>query len=54
MYFPGDDKRSPAKIPLRVFLMGWSRHDPIHAADMLKALPERADDPETAAWVATR
>ena len=51
MHFQGDAKRSPAQLPLKVFLMGWSLHDPIHVADMLKALPERADDPELAAWV---
>jgi len=51
MHFQGDAKRSPAQLPLKVFLMGWSLHDPIHVADMLKALPERADDPERAAWV---
>ncbi|MDO8613459.1 MAG: hypothetical protein Q7R32_11660, partial [Dehalococcoidia bacterium] len=51
MHFQGDAKRSPANLPLKAFLMGWSLHDPIHVADMLKALPERADDPELAAWV---
>ena len=51
MHFQGDAKRSPAALPLKVFLMGWSLHDPIHVADMLKALPERADDPELAAWL---
>ncbi len=51
LHFRGDAKRSPADLPLRVFLLGWSLHDPIHAADMLKALPQRANDPELAAWV---
>src|SRR5437867_1848587 len=51
MHFQGDNKRSPAQLPLKAFLMGWSLHDPIHAADMLKALPERAADPEIQAWV---
>ena len=51
MHFQGDAKRSPAQLPLKVFLMGWSLHDPIHVADMLKALPQRADDPELAAWL---
>ena len=51
MHFQGDAKRSPANLPLKAFLMGWSLHDPIHVADMLKALPERADDPELAAWL---
>ena len=51
LHFRGDNKRSAADLPLRVFLLGWSLHDPIHAADMLKALPQRANDPELAAWV---
>ena len=51
MHFQGDAKRSPAQLPLKVFIMGWSLHDPIHVADMLKALPERAGDPELAAWL---
>jgi hypothetical protein len=51
MHFQGDNKRSPAQLPLKVFLMGWSMHDAIHAADMLKALPERASDAEITAWV---
>ena len=51
MHFQGDAKRSPAQLPLKVFLLGWSLHDPIHVADMLKALPERADDPDLQAWV---
>ena len=51
MHFQGDAKRSPANLPLKAFLMGWSLHDPIHVADMLKALPERAGDPELQAWL---
>ena len=51
LHFQGDAKRSPAALPLKAFLMGWSLHDPIHVADMLKALPERADEPKLAAWV---
>ncbi|MEX0799988.1 MAG: maleylpyruvate isomerase N-terminal domain-containing protein [Dehalococcoidia bacterium] len=51
MHFTGDAKRSPAQLPLRVFMLGWAHHDTIHAADMLRALPERATDAELAAWV---
>jgi uncharacterized damage-inducible protein DinB len=49
--FPGDNKRDPAQVQFKLFLMGLARHDPIHVADMLKALPERASDPEIAAWM---
>jgi hypothetical protein len=51
MNFQGDNKRSPAQMPLKVFLAGWKMHDAIHAADMLKALPQRAEDPEVRAWM---
>lgn len=51
MAFNGDAKRSPARLPLRAFLLGWTRHDAIHVADMLKALPERAADAELVAWL---
>ena len=52
--FPGDNKRDPAKVPFGLFLQGLTRHDPIHVADMLKALPERADDPGLKAWLDDR
>ena len=51
MHFPGDNKRAPADVPFKLFLFGLARHDNIHAADMLKALPERGDDPELKAWL---
>lgn len=50
--FGGDRKRPPVDVPLGQFLAGWARHDAIHVADMLKALPERRNDPEIAAWLA--
>lgn len=50
-HFAGDNKRPPADIPLKLFLAGWARHDAIHVADMLKALPERQGDPELEAWL---
>jgi hypothetical protein len=51
MHFNGDNKRDPADIPFKLFLHGLARHDPIHVADMVKALPERAKDPELKAWL---
>jgi len=51
MHFAGDNKRDPADIPFKLFLSGLARHDPIHVADMVKALPERAADPELRAWL---
>lgn len=50
-HFAGDNKRPPADVPLKLFLMGWARHDAIHVGDMLKALPERADDADLVAWL---
>lgn len=52
IHFGGDSKRPPAEIPLGRYLQGWSRHDAIHVADMLKALPERQTDPDVAGWLA--
>jgi len=51
MHFAGDGKRAAADIPLRLFLQGWAQHDPIHVADMVKALPELAGDAQIAAWL---
>lgn len=51
VHFNGDNKRDPANIQFKMFLLGWARHDPIHVADMVKAMPERADDPEIVAWL---
>lgn len=51
MRFSGDAKRRPGDLPLRTFLIGWAQHDPIHVADMLKALPERAADPDLRRWL---
>ena len=51
MHF-SDPKRGTGDFPLKLFLVGWAQHDPIHAADMLKALPTQAEDPEIKAWIA--
>lgn len=51
VHFTGDNKRDPADIPFKMFLQGLTRHDPIHVADMIKALPEHAEDPEIKAWL---
>ena len=46
-----DPKRGAADFPLKAFLVGWAQHDPIHAADMLKALPELAADEAIKTWI---
>ncbi len=51
VHFDGDGKRDPADVPFKLFLRGLTRHDPIHVADMLKALPERADEPGMQEWL---
>jgi hypothetical protein len=51
MRFGGDAKRAPAEFPLKLFLRGWAQHDPIHVADMLRAVPERASDPDLRIWL---
>ena len=50
--FGGDSKRPPSEVKLGRYLQGWARHDVIHVADMLKALPERRREPQVAAWLA--
>jgi len=51
MHFTGDNKRPPADIRFKLFLQGLTRHDAIHVADMVKALPERAEDPAIGEWI---
>ena len=51
MFFSGDAKRNAGQIPFGLFLTGWAWHDPIHVADMLRALPERQQDAEVVAWL---
>ncbi len=51
MHFGGDNKRPPADVPFKVFLKGLTRHDAIHVADMVKALPERAEEPLIKEWI---
>ena len=38
--FGGDNKRPPSSIPLLAYLQGWCKHDPMHAVDMARAMPE--------------
>ena len=51
MHFGGDAKRRAGDLQLSTFLVGWAQHDPIHVADMLRALPERANDAELRSWL---
>lgn len=51
MHFPGDRDRPPADVNVHLYLRGLAWHDPIHALDMLRALPDSAADPEVAAWL---
>lgn len=46
--FAGDSKRAPAEVPLGTYLRGWCKHDPMHAMDMARALPDRL--PALASW----
>ncbi|MGE3075861.1 MAG: DinB family protein [Dehalococcoidia bacterium] len=41
MKFGGDSKRPPSEFPFGAYLRGWCKHDPMHALDMSRALPER-------------
>ncbi|MFN0097018.1 MAG: DinB family protein [Dehalococcoidia bacterium] len=50
MDFGGDSKRAAAKVRLLDYLRGWNKHDPMHAVDMLRALPD-CHTPEIEAWI---
>lgn len=52
IYFPGDARRSPGPIPLRLWLQEWSKHDLLHARDLLRALPSLAAHADFQAWLA--
>jgi hypothetical protein len=39
--FGGDSKRAASEIPFGAYLRGWCKHDPMHAMDMSRALPDR-------------
>jgi DinB superfamily len=49
--FGGDARRAPAEYPLGAYIQGWCKHDPMHALDMSRALPE-AMTPELEQWFA--
>ncbi len=49
MSFGGDSKRPPSKVQMGQYLRGWAKHDPMHAVDMMRAVPER-QSPELEAW----
>ena len=50
MKFAGDSKRPPGEIPLGMFIRGWAKHDPMHALDMSRAVPEAVTAELTAWW----
>jgi hypothetical protein len=51
----GGDRRKidlpPVMVPLHTVLAGIAIHDPMHTRDMLRALPQRADDPGLREWL---
>jgi hypothetical protein len=49
MHFGGDSKRPASQVRLLDYLRGWCKHDPMHAVDMVRALPEH-DTPAIRAW----
>lgn len=51
MDFPGDKNRPPSKVNFYQYLRAWVRHDPAHAGDMLRALPERRREPALREWL---
>ena len=51
LFFTGDRDRPPAAINVADYLVGLAWHDPLHAVDMLRALPERSEDRALAEWL---
>ncbi len=49
--FPGDANRPAQDINFGAYLVSWATHEPAHALDMLRALPERQDNPELRRWL---
>ena len=49
--FGGDRKRPARTLSLVDLLRGWPRHDAIHVADILKAIPHSASAPEAVNWL---
>ncbi len=49
MKFGGDAKRPPGEVKLGAYLRGWCKHDPMHAVDMLRGIPERLT-PDLEQW----
>ena len=49
--FPGDANRDASAINFGGYLIAWATHDPAHTRDMLRALPERQDDPVLREWL---
>ena len=39
VWFPGEARRSAGEVPLRLWLERWSKHDMIHAGEILRATP---------------
>jgi hypothetical protein len=49
--FPGDANRQASAINFGGYLVAWATHDPAHAMDMLRALPERQNEPLLREWI---
>ena len=47
--FGGDAKRPPSQVVLGQYLQGWCKHDPMHALDMSRAVPDRVT-PDVEQW----
>lgn len=58
LQFGGDGKRPATDIRFGDYLKGWAKHDPMHAVDMMRAMPEKMsarlerwfDDPAVRAY----
>ena len=51
VWFPGDARRAAGDVPLRLWLERWSKHDMIHARDLLRALPALGTNRDFQSWL---
>ena len=50
--YPSDRRRSGGRVPFRLWLRTWSKHDMVHARDILRAVPELGRSPDFQSWLA--
>jgi hypothetical protein len=50
--YPADRSRAGGRVPLRLWLKAWSKHDMVHGRDIMRALPELGRSLDFQSWLA--